>query len=177
MGTKLNEDIATIEYDNLIYSDDVKLIPTGVTVASGEGKLKRGTLLSKNDEGKFVIHGTTRPEGYVEATSTTEGALKVVASDPGEGQIAVASVTPVVDSDYTPKANDYVVYQTAKLYEADCVLTDDIDATSADVDTTAYVQGHFNVKELIVKTQYTLTDADKDILRTKNILLGTTLGY
>ncbi len=177
MGKKLNEDIATIEYDNLFYSDDVKAIPAGVIVASGQGKLKRGTLLSKNDDGKCCIHGTLRPAGYVEVESDTEGALKVVSSNPSTGEIAVASVTPVVNEDYTPAANDYVIYQTEKLYEPDCILTDEVDATSADADAIAYIQGDFNINELSVAEGYTISQADKDTLRTKNILIGRTLGY
>ncbi len=123
MGKKLNEDIATIEYDNLFYSDDVKAIPAGVTVASGQGVLKRGTLLAKTSENKMVVLGSD------------EGAV------------------------------------------ADCVLTDEVDATTADADAIAYIQGDFNINELIVAEGYTISQADKDTLRTKNILIGRTLGY
>lgn len=123
MGKKLNEDIATIEYDNLFYSDDVKAIPAGVIVASGQGILKRGTLLAKTSENKMVVLGSE------------EGAV------------------------------------------ADCVLTDEVDATSADADAIAYIQGDFNINELIVAEGYTISQADKDTLRTKNILIGRTLGY
>lgn len=123
MGKKLNEDIATIEYDNLFYSDDVKAIPAGVIVASGQGILKRGTLLAKTSENKMVVLGS---EG---------GAV------------------------------------------ADCVLTDEVDATSADADAIAYIQGDFNINKLIVAENYTISQADKDTLRTKNILIGRTLGY
>lgn len=123
MGKKLNEDIATIEYDNLFYSDDVKAIPAGVIVASGQGILKRGTLLAKTSENKMVVLGSE------------EGAV------------------------------------------ADCVLTDEVDATSADADAIAYIQGDFNINKLIVAEDYTISQADKDTLRTKNILIGRTLGY
>lgn len=126
MTEKLNEDIATIKYDNLFYSDDVKAIAHGVIVASGQGKLKRGTLLAKNADNKMIVLG----------------------SDASETNKAVA----------------------------DCVLTDDIDASSEDVNTTAYVQGNFNINALIVAEGYTIAEADKDVLRTKNILLGRTLG-
>ena len=130
MGKKLNEDIATIEYDNLFYSDDVKAIPAGVIVASGQGILKRGTLLAKNSENKMIVLG----------------------SDAEEQEVEVKAV-------------------------ADCVLTDEVDATSADADAIAYIQGDFNINELIVAEGYTISQADKDTLRTKNILIGRTLGY
>ena len=61
--------------------------------------------------------------------------------------------------------------------EADCILCDDIDATDADVNTTAYVSGHFNEDALIVLDGYTITDSDKAVLRTKNILIGTSQEY
>jgi hypothetical protein len=130
MGKKLNEDIATINYDNLFYSDVVKAIPAGVTVASGQGKLKRGTLLAKNSENKMIVLG----------------------SDAEDEDVEVKAI-------------------------ADCVLTDEVDATSADADAIAYIQGNFNINELIVAEGYTISQADKDTLRTKNILIGRTLGY
>lgn len=130
MGKKLNEDIAVIEYDNLFYSDDVKAITNGVIVASGQGKLKRGTLLAKNSDNKMIVLGSDAD-----------------------------------DEDVETKAS------------ADCVLTDDIDASSEDVSAAAYIQGDFNINALITAEGYTISQADKDILRTKNILIGRTLGY
>ncbi len=50
--------------------------------------------------------------GYYDATSETEGALKVVASDAGEGEIALADVTPYQGTK-TLAANDYVIYREA----------------------------------------------------------------
>ena len=54
----------------------------------------------------------SRDYGYIDATSTTEGALKIVESNPSDGQIALASVTPYL-GEKTLTANDYVVLQTA----------------------------------------------------------------
>lgn len=54
----------------------------------------------------------SRDYGYIDATSTTEGALKIVESNPSDGQIALASVTPYL-GEKTLDANDYVVLQTA----------------------------------------------------------------
>lgn len=50
--------------------------------------------------------------GYIDAESTTEGALKIVADNPSDGQIALASVTPYL-GEKTLAANDYVVLQNA----------------------------------------------------------------
>lgn len=133
MSQQLNETIATVEYENLFYSADVAVTTGGVTIASGQGKLKRGTILAKGEDGKCVILGTTitKDEG---SSATTE--------------------TPV----------------------ADCILCDDVDATSSDVGAVAYLSGHFNIDALGVKTGYTLKESDKDALRTKNILIGKMLG-
>lgn len=54
----------------------------------------------------------SRDYGYIDATSTTEGALKIVESSPSDGQIALASVTPYL-GEKSLAANDYVVLQTA----------------------------------------------------------------
>lgn len=57
---------------------------------------------------------------------------------------------------------------------ADCVLADDIDVgTSADENAVVYIAGCFNEAALIVATGATITEADRDALRTKGIILGT----
>jgi len=63
--------------------------------------------------GKLVLVDDEMPEqeGYFDATSTTEGALKVVASSATTGQINLDDVTPYY-GDKTLAANDYVVKDT-----------------------------------------------------------------
>lgn len=59
---------------------------------------------------------------------------------------------------------------------ADCVLCDDIEVgTSNDENVAVYVSGDFNEAALIVATGATITEADRDALRTKGILLGTVM--
>ncbi len=66
MTKVLNEDVATVTYDNLIYSNDVPTITSGIVVEQGQGILERGTLLAKKDNGKMVILGTdTHPADCV----------------------------------------------------------------------------------------------------------------
>lgn len=172
MTIKLNETVAVITDDNLFYANDPAANTDGIVIASGQGKLVRGTVLAKTVSGNFVILGTTKTAGYYKASSTDAGALKVVASGAVTGEINLASVTPVIGT-YTAAAGDYVLYQKADAYAADCILCDGIDATSAAVDTVAYRTGHFNANALTVKSGYTLSDTDKDVLRTKGILLST----
>ena len=57
---------------------------------------------------------------------------------------------------------------------ADCILTDDIDVgTSADENVLVYISGNFNEAALILATGATITEADRDELRKKGIILGT----
>lgn len=116
-----DETMGTFEYDGLIIDGSHSLDVKGITIASGQGKLQRGTVLAIGADKKAVILGT---------------------------------------KDSTPA-----------LYSADCILTDDVDATSADVYTTAYQSGKFNKGALIVKSEYKLEDTDIDTLRTKGIFV------
>lgn len=116
-----DETMGTFEYDGLIIDGSHSLDVKGITIASGQGKLQRGTVLAIGAGKKAVILGT---------------------------------------KDSTPA-----------LYSADCILTDDVDATSADVYTTAYQSGKFNKGALIVKSDYKLADTDIDTLRTKGIFV------
>lgn len=116
-----DETMGTFEYDGLIIDGSHSLDVKGITIASGQGKLQRGTILAIGADKKAVILGT---------------------------------------KDSTPT-----------LYSADCILTDDVDATSADVYTTAYQSGKFNKGALIVKSDYKLADTDIDTLRTKGIFV------
>lgn len=116
-----DETMGTFEYDGLIIDGSHSLDVKGITIASGQGKLQRGTVLAIGADKKAVILGT---------------------------------------KDSTPA-----------LYSADCILTDDVDATSADVYTTAYQSGKFNKGALIVKSDYKLADTDIDTLRTKGIFV------
>lgn len=116
-----DETMETFEYDGLIIDGSHSLDVKGITIASGQGKLQRGTVLAIGADKKAVILGT---------------------------------------KDSTPA-----------LYSADCILTDDVDATSADVYTTAYQSGKFNKGALIVKSDYKLADTDIDTLRTKGIFV------
>ena len=56
---------------------------------------------------------------------------------------------------------------------ADCVLVNEtVVGTTNDEIVLVFVSGNFNADALIVATGYTITEADKDELRKKGILLG-----
>ena len=57
---------------------------------------------------------------------------------------------------------------------ADCILTDDIEVgTAADENVLVYISGNFNEAALILATGATISEADRDELRKKGIILGT----
>lgn len=102
--------------DNLI-ADDKHTVATGtVVVKSGEGALKRGSILMRNSGNKFVL------------ADTSAGTAEVI-------------------------------------------LADDVDATSADVVANVYVSGDFKAESLIVKSGYTLAEADKVALKNAGIYI------
>lgn len=55
----------------------------------------------------------------------------------------------------------------------DCILCDDtVVGTTDDENVVVYVEGDFNEEALIVADDYTITETDRDALRTKRIYLG-----
>lgn len=58
MSEKLNRKVADVTLDGLVDAAYANK-SCGVTVASGQGVLKRGTVLGVNSSGKCVILGTT----------------------------------------------------------------------------------------------------------------------
>lgn len=57
---------------------------------------------------------------------------------------------------------------------ANCVLCDDVDATT-EVKAEVYLTGHFNLNALIVKDSYTITPADIEALRNGGIYLDNSM--
>lgn len=61
--------------------------------------------------------------------------------------------------------------ETADTYTPDCILCDDTEVgTDEDVHVDVYVSGCFDPKKVTVAEDYTITQADKDKLRTYNIV-------
>lgn len=55
---------------------------------------------------------------------------------------------------------------------ADCILCDDIEVgTTADEDVVVYTGGCFNANMVTVAEDYTITEADKDAMRVRDIVL------
>lgn len=117
--TELCKKIVTTEEsapDNLISGIVPELRATTATLRTGEGILKRGTVLAKSSkDAKLVVLGTTAEDG--------------------------------------------------ETLEAYCVLADDTNIAEGDVPASIYISGMFNTNRITVKTDYTMTETDKDTLR------------
>lgn len=107
------------EWDNLVAGPHDR-VTEGITVASGEGELSRGSVLGKvTASGEYVL------------------------SDPGSSD---GSEDPAV------------------------ILAEDIDATSAAVETIAYLSGEFNEDRITLGGAHTV-DSVRDALRDLSIYL------
>ncbi|MCH5315729.1 MAG: head decoration protein [Eubacterium sp.] len=76
------------------------------------------------------------------------------------------------------KDDKYVILGTnandSEVLVANAILAEDVEtSTTADINATAFRQGHFNRKALIVKSDYTLSNKDIEKLRSAGIYLET----
>lgn len=135
MGEQLYRSTGEFLPDKLIADAALPVRAKGIKVASGEGLLKRGTLMGSAEGGLYKRTGTTE-------TAKT-----------GEGTDAAA-----------------------KEIGADCILTDDVDATDGDAVSTAYVTGGFNAAAIIVPEGKDVMEYET-VLRQMGIFLHTVQEY
>lgn len=133
MGENLYKTVGEFTPDKLIAGNAIPLVAKGITVAKGEGVLKRGTLL-----------GIANDKTY-KRTDTTETI--------GEGGDA-----------------------EVKTIGADCILCDNVDATDAEVVTTAYVSGEFNRDAVILPEGKKIEDHETE-LRKLNLYMKSVQEY
>ncbi len=104
MSEKLNRTVATVEMDGLLdaaYPNH----SCGVTVASGQGVLKRGTVLAIGADGKAVIAGTESAEPrYILNKDVDATSSDAVAIAYDEGRFIKQHL--IVKSEYTLSADD-----------------------------------------------------------------------
>ena len=101
--------VETYVADNLIADNNQPLHVGTVTVASGEGELKRGTVMTRNGSDKFVITASTlRTGGYfpeviladdVDATSADTVARAYTSGDFKEESLIVDEHYTLSDAD------------------------------------------------------------------------------
>lgn len=90
-------------------------------------------------------------------------------------EAAAAADTSGQEEEETEETQDtrikYVIRGTAADAEAEYILADDVDATEEDTAATVYRTGEFAENAIIVKDGYTISDADRKVLRNAGIFL------
>ena len=178
----LSRKIDSMEYDGLISGLTPAVTVKGGTLRalSAAATYKRGTVLAKSSvDGKLVILGT-EGAAAVEAsaavyTKTSDVALtngKTYYTKAGDVYTAVTSPNVANIGDYYELTTPAVDAADAEVLTPDCVLADDIDVgTAADENVAVYDAGCFDPNKLIVASDYTISDADIEALRIRNIRL------
>lgn len=190
MAKHLNRKVGEMEYDKLIAGITPPIhVGSGIIRKLGaEAEYKRGTVLAKSSvDNKLVILGTT-PADAVDAVAPTYALTEDTALTAGKtyytrsGSEGSYVYTPVDTPDVANITTYYEMTDpgssavAAEVLIPDCVLTDNtVIGTTDDVVTTVYTAGCFNKDALIVKTDYTLSEADKDKLRERGLYLGVVL--
>lgn len=194
MERDLHEKLGSVDFEKLFAGMEPPAIVKHGTIEKLDAKatLKRGTLLAKNEAGKLIVCGSdVDATGTFTATgdgSTAKFSLVSGGVIPKALTEVKVDGTATTDYTYNPAIGELEFETAPGNSEAiavkftvgggnpDCVLTDDIEVgTTADENATVYVSGCFNEAALIMADGYTLTEADKDVLRTKGILLGTVM--
>ena len=189
MGITLNEKIADVGFDGLFSDNQPAAIVRAKTIKRlGEAAtLRRGTILAKGGDGYLVILGTGGTAGTWTGTgdgSTTHFSLISSGVIPAALTEVKVDGTAVTTGWIYNAASGELIFDTAPAntkaiavktvsgsFEADCVLCDDTAVgTSAEVVAPVYISGCFDPDHLTVAEGYTMTAADLDVLRLKNIL-------
>lgn len=118
MAEQLNRIIAQVEYDGLLdaaYANHT----VGVTVAAGQGELKRGTVLAINADNKAVIaSGASGTEcRYILRKDVNAADADTVAYAYDEGRFIKSRL--IVDEGYTLTATDIDALRTHNICLAD----------------------------------------------------------
>lgn len=190
MARHLNRKVGDMNYDKLIagITPPVHVNSGTIRKVATEAEYKRGTVLAKSSvDGKLVILGTA-PAEAVEAvaptyaitgdTALTSGKTYYTQSGTEGSYTYTAVATPDVDNidAYYEMTDPGSPAVAAEVLTVDCILCDDTTiGTSADRNVPVYTAGCFNSDALIVKADYTLSEADRDKLRERGIYLGTVL--
>lgn len=130
--------------DSLIAGDKKGMLTRGIALAPGQGVLKRGTLLARNEEDLGVLYGKAAPEDVSapgESGETKDGTAAETVTEAAE----VLMMTP------------------------SGILTDDMDTgKDPDGDTviaTEYITGVFNPDAVIVKEGTEVRDLTETLRR------------
>lgn len=192
MERDLHEKIGSVGQENLFAGlEPPALKGTGVIgKGAAEAEYKRGTLMAKGADGMLIPLGSDMDDTGT-YSGTGDGSTKkfsVIAGGDPTSKLTEVKVdgTATTEYSYNPVTGE-IVFDTAPANtksiaikyttgggNADCVLVNDVTVgTAADENVLVYITGCFNIDALIVDDDYEITEADKDLLRTKGILLRT----
>ena len=186
---ELSKKIGDMTYDGLVTDVKPAVIVAGGVIAHGiaEVSFVRGTLFEKGADGKLYIFGTN-PSGTITEEFNGDGSEKTftltadvkpvqVVAYVGTTETAVTynAQTGAVTFGTAPAAgtkNVKISYENPAANEPDCILCDDIEVgTSADAKAAVYIGGCFDPNKLVIAEGATITEAVKDVLREKGIIL------
>lgn len=120
------------------------------------GEMAFDNLFAGTEPAALVRGGTIRKLS-AKATLVRGTILAKSGGSAGDGKLVILGTTAATNETLTP----------------DCILCDDIEVgTTDDENVVVYVEGDFNEAALTVDENYTITEADRDALRTKRIYLG-----
>jgi hypothetical protein len=112
MAEQLNKLVAEVTPDNLINSAH-ETNACHVTVAAGQGALKRGTALAANADGKAVILGTEGATASWILAKDVDATSEAVAVAYREGHFNADAL--IVKADYTITAKDKDDFRTRNI--------------------------------------------------------------
>ena len=177
----LNRYVGKSEPDNLITDlyPEAKVVAVKLRKQEAETTLKRGTLLERSSiDGKMVVLGTTEAAAIEAAAATyaiTEDSAivagKTYYTKAGDVYTAVAEPDVGDIATYYEMTAEAVQAADAEVLTPAYVLAEDtVVGTAEDAVAVAYRSGCFSPDHVIVTEGYTLTDADVDALRTRDIV-------
>lgn len=191
MTRDLHEKIGSVIPENLFAGLEPSALKAAGTIAKGDAEATyvRGTLLAKGADGKLIVIGSDADEGSFSATgdgtktkfSLIDGGviptgIKEVKVD-GTAVTAYTYNSVVGELEFEEAPGNTKAIAVTTLIgggNADCVLAEDVTVgTENDENVLVYIAGNFNADELIVAEGYEISAADKDLLRMKGIILGT----
>ena len=173
---ELSKKIGEMAYDGLVTDVAPQVIVAGGTILKGAAKVTyvRGTLFEKGADGKLYIFGTN-PSGTITLTADVKPVQVVAYVGTTETAVTYNAQTGAVTFGTAPAAgtkNVKISYENPAANEPDCILCDDIEVgTSADAKAAVYSGGCFDPNKLVIAEGATITEAVKDVLREKGIIL------
>lgn len=191
MTRDLHEKLGSVTPENLFAGLEPRALTGAGTIAHGgaAAEFKRGSLMEKGTDGKLYLFGTNAAGEVTEdfngdgtATTFTLSASPLPAAvkgaKVGTTDATVSSYnaqTGVVTLSSAPAAgtkNVHITYDKAGVNSPDCVLAEDITVgTTNDENALVYIGGCFNEDELILAENASISEADRDVLRMKGIIL------